>query len=468
MTAAAPSPGYGERFPPGGPPSQARLPSHDPRVFIIAGLGYGDEGKGTTVDWLVRRYAPGHGRQTVVVRYNGGAQAAHNVVLPCGTHHTFSQFGSGTLAGAATFLSHHMIVNPATMLVETDVLRTLPHAISIGDPLSRVHVDERALVTTRFHVAANRIRELVAGRGSHGSCGMGVHETVRDYELGRPSLRVADLRDPVLLTRKLAEIQESKRAELLVPYSQAPEYAKVQALEDEFSMLTTPSVVDVLAGRMSTWAGRVSIVADAWLEEHLRKLGTLTIFEGAQGVLLDQTHGFFPHVTHSDTTFANADALLADAGYDGPVLRYGVTRTYQTRHGAGPMPTARPDLDVLLAHDHNHCPRPGPSQATWQGRMRAGELDLVTARHAVAYIGKLDGIVFTHADVVDPADMPVCMSYVDADRIPMMHHEATHKLVAVAQPDEIRNMSVGEFAERLGSHVVVTSHGPTHEHKKET
>lgn len=467
MTAAAPSPGYGERFPPGGPTSQARPSSRDPRVFVIAGLGYGDEGKGTTVDWLVRRYAPGHGRQTVVVRYNGGAQAAHNVVLPCGTHHTFSQFGSGTLAGAATFLSHHMIVNPSTMLVETDVLSTLPHAISMGDPLSRVHVDERALVTTRFHVAANRIRELVAGKGSHGSCGMGVHETVRDYELGRPSLRVADLRDSVLLTRKLVEIQESKRAELIDAYSQAPEHAKVQALEDEFSMLTTPSIVDVLVGRMSAWAGRVSIVADAWLEGALQR-DSLVIFEGAQGVLLDQTHGFFPHVTHSDTTFANADALLADAGYDGLVLRYGVTRTYQTRHGAGPMPTSRPDLDVLLAHDHNHRPRPGPSQATWQGRMRAGELDLVTARHAAAYVGKLDGIVFTHIDVVDPDHMPVCMSYVDADHVPMMHHEATHRLVAVAQPDEIRNMSVGEFAERIGSRVAVTSYGPTHEHKKET
>ena len=467
MTAAAPSPGYGERFPPGGPSSQARPSSHDPRVFIIAGLGYGDEGKGTTVDWLVRRYAPGHGRQTVVVRYNGGAQAAHNVVLPCGTHHTFSQFGSGTLAGAATFLSHHMIVNPSTMLVETDVLSTLPHPISIGDPLSRVHVDERALVTTRFHVAANRIRELVVGRGSHGSCGMGVHETVQDAALGQPSLRVADLRDPILLARKLAEIQEAKRAELLVPYSQAPEYAKVQALEDEFSMLDTPSVVDVLAGRMLAWAGRVSIVADAWLEEHLRKLGTMTIFEGAQGVLLDQTHGFFPHVTHSDTTFANADALLADAGYDGPVLRYGVTRTYQTRHGAGPIPTARPDLDVLLAHDHNHCPRPGPSQATWQGRMRAGELDLITARHAVAYVGKLDGIVFTHADVVDPDDMPVCVGYSDEHGAPLPADMPVSEIVKVGHLSGVEHMTVNEFAEQVGSHVVVMSHGPTHEHKKE-
>jgi len=187
-------------------------------------------------------------------------------------------------------------------------------------------------------------------------------------------------------------------------------------------------------------------------------------------MLLDQTHGFFPHVTHSDCTFANADALLAEAAYDGPVRRYGVTRTYQTRHGAGPMPTARPDLDVLLAHDHNHTGRssgPGATLAGWQGRMRAGELDLVTARHAVAHVGQLDGIVFTHADVVDPEQMPVCVGYRD-DRDLLPSSMPTSEAVKTGQPSGVEMTTIHEFAEQVGSRVVATSYGPTHEHKRET
>ena len=437
------------------------------RVFVIAGLGYGDEGKGTTVDWLARRHATGG--DVVCVRYNGGAQAAHNVVLPEGTHHTFSQFGSATLAGSKTFLSTHMVVNPLAMLVESDVLAGLPHPISIGDPLARVYVDEAALVTTRFHIAANRVRELIKGaRHTHGSCGMGVHETRLDYELGHPSVAVGTLRHPKRLRARLEQIQEQKRAALNVAYSQAPQS---QALEDEFSMLRDEGVVDVLVDRMTRWAERVTIVGHGWLEEHLRKPDSLTIFEGAQGMLLDQTHGFFPHVTHSDCTFANADALLAEATYDGPVRRYGVTRTYQTRHGAGPMPTARPDLDVLLAHDHNHTGRssgPGATLAGWQGRMRAGELDLVTARHAVAHVGQLDGIVFTHADVVDPDRMPVCVGYGDELGAPLPTDTPTSEAVKTGRPSGVEMMTIHEFAEQVGSRVVATSHGPTHEHKRKT
>jgi len=186
-------------------------------------------------------------------------------------------------------------------------------------------------------------------------------------------------------------------------------------------------------------------------------------------MLLDQTHGFFPHVTHSDCTFANADALLAEAAYDGPVRRYGVTRTYQTRHGAGPMPTTRPDLDVLLAHDHNVRPAPASAQTSWQGRMRAGELDLVTAAHAVVALGHVDGIVVTHCDIVDPERVPVCSGYEleTGDRVEPFAGDLTLEMLNDARPI-LETMTIHEAAKLLGTRVVVTSHGPTHEHKRET
>jgi len=139
------------------------------RVFVIAGLGYGDEGKGTTVDWLARRHATGG--DVVCVRYNGGAQAAHNVVLPEGTHHTFSQFGSATLAGSKTFLSTHMVVNPLAMLVESDVLAGLPHPISIGDPLARVYIDE-ARSEARYYINDAFVGRITGDMPNAAACGV--------------------------------------------------------------------------------------------------------------------------------------------------------------------------------------------------------------------------------------------------------------------------------------------------------
>lgn len=407
------------------------------RAFLVAGLGYGDEGKGTTVDYLARRLGA-----KLVVRYNGGAQAAHNVVLPGGAHHTFSQFGAGALAGARTHLSQHVVVNPVTMLLEEEHLREL-----VDDPLSGVTVDEDALVTTRFHVAGGRIREMARGAGRHGSCGMGVNETVQDAADGAPTIRVRDLRRPGLrdlLTRVRDHKAEQVRS--LVDLTS-------DAMAEEFAKLTAWSWVDTTQTLFDQWAQRVCVVSGEWLAEVLRRPGAV-IFEGAQGVLLDQTHGFFPYVTRSDCTFANADELLRDAAYDGQVTRLGVTRTYQTRHGAGPMPTERRHLSYLAAGDHN-------ARNEWQGGFRVGHLDLVIGRHAARCVGRLDALAVTWADRVDPDNVPVCVEYVGVERDAPPTLELTRRVLGAA----IKHMSIGEYAEHLGTTVAVVSRGPTHENK---
>src|SRR5215210_8082512 len=126
--------------------------SWDRRAIVLVGLGYGDEGKGAWTDFLART-EPVH----TVVRFNGGAQAGHNVVAPDGRHHTFAQFGSGTLVrGVNTHLSRFMLVNPLGLLREDAELR----ALGVTDALARLSIDREALVTTPFQVAANRLREL--------------------------------------------------------------------------------------------------------------------------------------------------------------------------------------------------------------------------------------------------------------------------------------------------------------------
>ncbi len=108
------------------------------RAYIVIDLGFGDAGKGLITDFLVRQTQAG-----VVVRYNGGAQAGHNVVTPEGVHHTFSQFGSGSFVpGVKTYLSKHMVIHPGALLVEGDVLTQK----GVNDIFSRIKIDPQALL----------------------------------------------------------------------------------------------------------------------------------------------------------------------------------------------------------------------------------------------------------------------------------------------------------------------------------
>jgi adenylosuccinate synthase len=143
------------------------------RAVIVQGLGIGDEGKGATVDFLTRELSA-----ELVVRYCGGSQAGHNVVLPDDRRHVFSQFGAGTLAGAATYLGPLMIIHPTAMLREADHLRQLTGR----DPFAQLLVHPHALVSTAYHQQLNRLRELSRGANRHGSCGQGIGET-RHYWL---------------------------------------------------------------------------------------------------------------------------------------------------------------------------------------------------------------------------------------------------------------------------------------------
>ena len=165
------------------------------------------------------------------MRYNGGAQAAHTVVEASGRKrtHTFRQYGSGTFAdGCETFLSRFMLVNPIALLDETLALQ----ALGVGDAPARLHIDARALVTTPFHMMLNQLREIARGVHRHGSCGLGIGETVADAlaseECAEPEpaeqpLRFGDLRDDALLRRTLGahRAHKQRQADDLLPSLQA-------------------------------------------------------------------------------------------------------------------------------------------------------------------------------------------------------------------------------------------------------
>jgi len=399
---------------------------------IVTDLGYGDSGKGGVVDCLCSA-----GPVRAVVRFNGGAQAAHNVVTADGRHHTFAQFGSGSFTpGVRTYLSRFMLVDPLALAAEAAHLA----CVGVGDALDRLTVDRDALLTTPYHRAANRARELARGRDRHGSCGAGIGETASyalDHRGDAP--RAADCAAPRTLARKLGRLRDR--------------------LTDELGALDAPAVADV-CDAYAAFAGRVALVDGGYLHRLLRT--GAVVFEGAQGVLLDEWRGFHPYTTWSTTTFANAETLLAEAGQT--ALRLGVVRCYLTRHGPGPFVTEDPTLEL---------PEPHNRHGAWQGAFRVGHQDAVALRYAVEVTGGVDAVALTHLDTAARHPLRLCRSYqADGQRVTritpgpprdLRWQEQLTGMLLRARPvyEDPEGDWPGVIEEVLGAPVVLRSYGPT-------
>lgn len=360
---------------------------------IVVDLGFGDAGKGSIVDYLCRKR-----NVSAVVRFNGGAQAAHNVVTPDGRHHTFAQFGSGSFVpGVRTHLSRFMLVDPVSLVNEARHLMEL----GVPNPFHLLSIDKSALVVTPFQKAANRIRETLRGTNKHGSCGMGIGETMADsIAFPKSAVRVGDLANQVVLARKLTEIQELKRDEFRLSL---PELTAFPHLRNESILFSDGKAPEEWAATFSEFAKRFRVVSGEYLKD-LSALGDL-VFEGAQGVLIDEWHGFHPYTTWSTTTFANALELLEGIGYDGQIEKLGVLRAYFTRHGAGPFPTEDAGLTLALPDKYN-------GNGRWQGSFRVGWFDMVLAKYALTVSGEPDSLAITNLDRFANVRNPkICIGY---------------------------------------------------------
>ena len=351
------------------------------RAYIIVDLGFGDAGKGLLTDFLVRHLKAG-----VVVRYNGGAQAGHNVVTSDGRHHTFSQFGSGSFVpNVKTYLSQHVVVDPLALLVEGDLLESK----GVQAPFSRLRLSDQALIITPFHRAANRIRELVRGSNRHGSCGIGVGEAVDD-SLSHPeiSLLAGDLYNPTLLKKKLQSVRDLKREQIVIL---CRDNSLKQSLAREFEIFEGDVLIDKWIASIARVVEFGLVVSESTLERWFRETNNV-IFEGAQGVLLDANAGFHPYTTWSRSSGENAFDLIKRIAPDTQVCQIGVMRSYSVRHGPGPLPTETDVLNSVVA-EHN-------KYNEWQGNVRYGWFDPVLLRYASHVIGGVDSIAVTHLDVL--------------------------------------------------------------------
>jgi len=373
------------------------------KAVITVGLGFGDECKGATVDYLCRQL-----KAELVVRYCGGCQAAHNVVLPDGTRHTFSQFGAGSLHHTPTYIGPDVIISPLFMYNEAR------HLTELGlNPWKLLSVDQECLITTPYHQSLNRILELNRGDQRHGSCGLGIGAT-REHSLLRPedALRLKDLRvlsynGRVAAIDKLKKIREwaSKQAGILVAECLEPDVLYAHLINDSRKINVVDKMPDF----------------------------RMAIFEGAQGILLDENHGYHPHTTWSTVTLKHAGELLR--GTDTEVNVMGCIRPYMTRHGAGTFLT----YDEKLMSDALNIDVDNPPNE-WQGRIRYGALDLNVLSYSKSAIGgKLHNISLSCIDHMKRV-------------IPVLND-------SYCRPDYIE---LKRMIERTLAPVIISGRGPTH------
>jgi adenylosuccinate synthase len=371
------------------------------QTVAVVGLGFGDEGKGSIVDFLAEELSADW-----IIRANGGAQAGHNVITGDGRHHTFSQFSAGSFRPRVkTYLSRFFFLDLLALRTEAEVLRSK----GVSDPFSRLYISAGATILTPLQRSFNRLRELMRGKDAHGSCGLGIGEA---FSLrGDPDLQVfpPDLAELSSLRGKLARQQDYyiREADRLFA-SSADARQSGDEIRELLLDLRFPPLPRIAAERMHAAALGLQFVSDEYAGRILHSDATV-LFEGAQGMLLDQDHGFRPHVTPSHAGFTNPFQMLREHDSQRSMIRLGVIRTYMTRHGAGPLPTfavaetAGGTVEAALPELHNNA-------SGMQGDFRRGWPDLALLDYAIRCAGGIDGLALTHADRFGQIRQ-ICRSY---------------------------------------------------------
>ena len=340
---------------------------------VVVGAQWGDEGKGKLVDVLAER-------ADYVVRYQGGANAGHTVVIG-DTQFILRQIPSGILHQTVTcVIGNGVVLEPENLFAELDQL----HERGI-DTTGRIFVSDRAHLVLPYHklldAASEKSQKL-------GTTGRGIGPAYED-KYGRRGIRVTDLRRVECAGHLLAD--RVGRANQLLEMMGSPERA---SLEDHQTLLQR------LAPRL------LPLAADTGLLIHRAAAeGRRVLLEGAQGALLDVDHGTYPYVTSSNTTAGGA-AVGAGIGPTAIHGVLGVVKAYTTRVGNGPLPT-----EAESPHEERLRQLGGEFGAVTGRPRRCGWFDATVVRYA-ARVNGLTGLAVTKLDVLDSfTEIPVGTAY---------------------------------------------------------
>lgn len=374
-------------------------------VFTVTDLGGGDGGKGGVVHKIcVQKKA-----HTVVKV--GGAQGSHGVRTSRGESFNFSHFGCGTFEGTRTHISDRMVIEPLGLLQEA---KRLKFEWGINNVFELMTIDENTLCVTPFHTFTSRLRELSRKNNPKGTVGVGVGEAFLDFE-NHPdqAILVKDISNLDLFD-KLEAIRRQKLQDIEHILNNQSFLLDDQSLADEYiSFLKNEGMVRHAGGEFKKMISLVRVVDREYLKKEILSHSGTVVVEASHGVLTDRYYGFHPHTTKLRTVPTGTYEMLEECDYDGNVIRLGVTRAYQIRHGAGPMVTESPDmLDQLL-------PGSNKDENRWQGKVRVGPLDLVALNYSINVCGgpkNFDGLALTWFDQIQSlGQWNICNRYLGAD-----------------------------------------------------
>jgi adenylosuccinate synthase len=345
--------------------------------LCVTGLQWGDEGKGKVVDILAEN-------SDIVVRYNGGANAGHTVVINDSTFALHLLPSGSVRPNVACVIANAVVVDPECLINEIDTLARKNISLT-----KRLFISENAHMVLDYHKKEDQLREASLGSGKIGTTIRGIGPCYAD-KIGRSyAIRMSDLRDLKKLKGKLQTIVEYKNKIFAALYSTEPInpetiFEKCQSYADKL----LPFITDTTEFLHKS-------IAD----------GKSVLFEGAQGSLLDIDHGTFPFVTSS-----NASSLGMSAGCGVPAKMvdkfFGVAKAYTTRVGSGPFPTEQDNEIGQYIRDRGH------EYGTTTGRpRRCGWFDAVAASYSVT-IGSIDCIALMHLDTLtDIKELKLCRAY---------------------------------------------------------
>ena len=342
----------------------------------VIGSQWGDEGKGKIVDWLSNR-------SDVVVRFQGGHNAGHTLVID-GVTYKLSLLPSGIVRGGKlSIIGNGVVIDPWALAKEIKYITDLGIKVS-PDSLM---IAENATLILPLHQRLDSLRERASGDNKIGTTKRGIGPAYED-KVGRRSIRVTDLANKKTLVSKVNKLVDHHN--IILRGMGEKELKSEEVLKE----------LILVSGGILPYKARISSVLS-----EARKAGKRILFEGAQGVMLDNDHGTYPYVTSSNTISPTA---LSGVGQNLKALNFvlGITKAYTTRVGEGPFPTEQEnEIGEELG-------KKGHEFGTNTGRKRrCGWIDAVMVKHAIE-TGGIDGIALTKLDVLDGFEtIKICTGY---------------------------------------------------------
>ena len=342
----------------------------------VIGSQWGDEGKGKIVDWLSNR-------SDVVVRFQGGHNAGHTLVID-GVTYKLSLLPSGIVRGGKlSIIGNGVVIDPWALAKEIKYITDLGIKVS-PDSLM---IAENATLILPLHQRLDSLRESASGDNKIGTTKRGIGPAYED-KVGRRSIRVTDLANKKTLVSKVNKLVDHHN--IILRGMGEKELKSEEVLKE----------LILVSGGILPYKARISSVLS-----EARKAGKRILFEGAQGIMLDNDHGTYPYVTSSNTISPTA---LSGVGQNLKALNFvlGITKAYTTRVGEGPFPTEQEnEIGEELG-------KKGHEFGTNTGRKRrCGWIDAVMVKHAIE-TGGIDGIALTKLDVLDGFEtIKICTGY---------------------------------------------------------